>query len=674
MMMRSLPFLLIACLALVMLAGEADAKAPEWSYETWDNEFGAQVRSVVISADGEYIVASSTAHDDDHSGYLQSKVYLFHKDNSTPLWNYTSEWELSSVAISADGEYIVISGGGDNKVYFFHKDNSTPLWNYTTWGSVTKVAISADGEYIAVGSHDYRVYLFHKDNSTPLWSYTTGERVSSVAISADGEYIAATGGWDQNVYLFHKDNSTPLWSYDIGDRVGRMAISADGEYILATSSHEVYLFDKDSGTPLWSYNVGSHIASTVTSVGISADGEYIAVGAGNRKFYLFGKDSSTPLWNYTSEIANVESISISADGEYIAVGCGLWYGSGAVYLFDKDSNTPLWSYGTGTPVWNSTSGDWDGPGSNVRSVAVSADGGYVVAGSYYKKVYLFKEDDNTPPKAAFNWSYTNDTGGIVTGAAMEGLPTHFDAGSSDDNSGDPLTYFWDFGNGSNGDGVTAQHIFNDIPENGFNVALTVTDSSGNQDQITYNIHPALMARPDLYLSTLTFSNETPKGGEEITINASIKLLGMDVTEDFEVGFFLGSEDGESIGSVTVNSADIRVGLENGYLASITWVAVSGTHTIYVVVDSTNVVDENEERNHISKVITVTEGKVDEEEKCVDGDTKIAEDGCNQCICRNEEWACTEVDCNPDDEDGFLPAPSVIASMAAIGIIALRRRY
>jgi len=71
---------------------------------------------------------------------------------------------------------------------------------------------------------------------------------------------------------------------------------------------------------------------------------------------------------------------------------------------------------------------------------------------------------------------------------------------------------------------------------------------------------------------------------------------------------------------------------------------------------------------------------EEEEKCVDGDTKLADDGCNQCICSNEEWACTEVDCNPDDNNDddsdaiSVPSISLVSSIAAIGIIALRRRY
>ncbi len=67
-------------------------------------------------------------------------------------------------------------------------------------------------------------------------------------------------------------------------------------------------------------------------------------------------------------------------------------------------------------------------------------------------------------------------------------------------------------------------------------------------------------------------------------------------------------------------------------------------------------------------------KPSEEEKCVHGDTKTAGDGCNQCVCSDEEWICTEVDCDPDDsDDGFLPAPSLAAAVAAVAVIALRRR-
>ena len=67
-------------------------------------------------------------------------------------------------------------------------------------------------------------------------------------------------------------------------------------------------------------------------------------------------------------------------------------------------------------------------------------------------------------------------------------------------------------------------------------------------------------------------------------------------------------------------------------------------------------------------------KPNEEEKCVnDGDTKTAADGCNQCVCSDGEWVCTEVDCD-DDDSGTIPAVSLVSSIVVMAVIALRRRY
>jgi hypothetical protein len=108
------------------------------------------------------------------------------------------------VSISADGESI--AAGFGKKVYLFDKDSNTPLWNYTTEGAVYSVAISADGASIVACTYDQfgRVYLFDKDSNTPLWNYTTEDFVPSVSISADGEYIIA-GPYDGKIYLFDKN-------------------------------------------------------------------------------------------------------------------------------------------------------------------------------------------------------------------------------------------------------------------------------------------------------------------------------------------------------------------------------------------------------------------------------------------------------------------------------------
>jgi len=414
--MRPRPFLLLLLTGfalMLMTVGEADARDPEWSYETENS-----VTSTAISADGEYIVAGS-----------HMKIHFFDKDSSTPLWSsYGTEGNIHAIAISSDGAYIV-AGSTADWVYLFDREqednfNATSLWSYQTGSNVNSVAISADGEYIAAGSEDDKVYLFDKDSSTPLWSYDTGNDVLSVSISADGKYIAAcsdygSGAYNSKIYLFDKYSSTPLWSYtheQHNSSVRAVAISADGEYIVAGGSYnsysgegQVYLFDKDSSM-LWD----RHTDTDVYTVAISADGEYIT-GGGYRngddygEIYLFDKDSSTPLWSYAT--GTYVSVSISADGEYIAAGLS----NDKVYLFDKDSETPLWSYN---------------PRSEV--VAISADGKYIAVGSFTNDaVYLF--NNYLPPIATID--------SITPSPANEGVGVSF-VGSGLDSDGSIVGYLW----------------------------------------------------------------------------------------------------------------------------------------------------------------------------------------------------------------------------------------
>ena len=233
------------------------------------------------------------------------------------------------------------------------------------------------------------------------------------------------------------------------------------------------------------------------------------------------------------------------------------------------------------------------------------------AGNSDSSTTIISVNDIEPPRAAFNWSYTNESGSDVAGAAVEGLPTHFNAGGTDDNSNGPLTYIWDFGDGTNGTGVTVDHTFDETSDEAFNVILEVTDASGNKDQISYGISPAMMDRPDIYATQIIFDNENPSEGDVVTISTTIKVLKMNVTEPFAVTFYLDSiSNTTAIDTVEIDNGSVAWGIENEYSVNTTWTATPGTHTIYVRVDSTNLIDEgaagsNEEKNDVNRVITVS---------------------------------------------------------------------
>ncbi len=217
-------------------------------------------------------------------------------------------------------------------------------------------------------------------------------------------------------------------------------------------------------------------------------------------------------------------------------------------------------------------------------------------------------NDITPPSAAFSWYYLNETGSEISGASMEGEVTYFNASSSSDNSDDGLTYSWDFGDGSTSTGVTPEHTFNGTTDDGFNVVLTITDSSDMSDVISYKIQPALKARPDIYMVSMSFSNDNPEEGDAVTLEATLKCLCDDANVDtaFEVAFYLDSLEGTQIGTAMIDGKDLEA-INNGTNVNVTatWTAISGSQVIYVNADSNAIVDESIEKNEISKTITVS---------------------------------------------------------------------
>jgi len=280
--------------------------------------------------------------------------------------HYEYHYCFKSVAISADGEYIVAGFGSDASyklassiprgVYLFDKDSDTPIWNYSTERAVQSVDISADGEYIVASDYS-KIYVFDKDNSTPLWIYNTSSSFpytdecfgqspprTEAVISADGRYIASissVGGGSVDiycnvdccigkVYFFNRDSSTPIWynnSYKscwnctFMQDPRTIAISADGEYIAIGGSDwsykswdddRLFFYDRN-GEVLWDYHFRDDLYDYFTSVSDYYDSLNWSSFSGDDGHF------SSVMDNHDVSRVSLHEISMSADGRYIAV-------------------------------------------------------------------------------------------------------------------------------------------------------------------------------------------------------------------------------------------------------------------------------------------------------------------------------------------------------------------
>jgi WD40 repeat protein len=168
-----------------------------------------------------------------------------------------------------------------------------------------------------------------------------------------------------------------LWNYKVGNNefrifgdttwvhewniIAPIFISADGKYIIAID--DIYagqephiiprnsriLFLNNKGELLWDYYTTKGI---ITSVDITPDGRYIAIGTGyppssdyedyniSENVCLFNNKGEL-LWSYKEHYigGKVESVSISPDGKYIAGG----FDNGNVFVFNNKGDI-LWSF------------------------------------------------------------------------------------------------------------------------------------------------------------------------------------------------------------------------------------------------------------------------------------------------------------------------------------------
>ncbi|MBQ7522918.1 MAG: PKD domain-containing protein [Oscillospiraceae bacterium] len=125
--------------------------------------------------------------------------------------------------------------------------------------------------------------------------------------------------------------------------------------------------------------------------------------------------------------------------------------------------------------------------------------------------------------------------------AVMGKPVRFDGSASYDKDGYVASFVWDFGDGESGFGPTPTHVYQHagtyraslyVSDNNLSTTYpysrdAVTDEIISATKTDYNLFSEIQVTvladcPDLFVSNLTFSSNTPDDGETVTATATIQ--------------------------------------------------------------------------------------------------------------------------------------------------------
>jgi len=476
--------------------------------------------AVAISADGNTAIIGG--HSD---GQIGGAAWIFTRSNSG---NWAQQGKKlipsdatgnpsfgGSVAISADGNTVVIGGSNDNHsigaAWIFTRDNSGN-WNQQAaklvgTGAVgaanqgSAVSISADGNTILMGGsadNNYigAAWIFNRNGST--WAQQGSKMVgtgyvfmgqvsqgSSVGLSADAK-TAVVGGFGDNNYtgalwVFTKNNSGN-WTQQGNKLVGNGNLQADLGTSVAISA--------DGNTVI---SAGQMDATAGFGVGAA----YVFIRNGNawtqQGNQLIGS-------GFAGRSSQGSAVSLSADGNTAIVGGPLDNsGIGATWVYTRNGNT-----------WKQQGNKLNGSGAignayQGSAVAISANANTVIIGGPW---------DNNAVGASWIYIAGNPSPSIITSASLTAFKTCTGIPSTSQN-------FTVSGNNLTGNIIVTAPV-------GYELSNSVTGKYG----VTDTLVPVsgTVASTIVYVRISSNANGTPAGTINLTsTGATAQTIGVSGT-------------------------------------------------------------------------------------------------------------------------------------------------
>ena len=291
-------------------------------------------------------------------------------EEKEPLWTYASADSFTDVSISEDSRNISAIYG--KKVSLWLNSSSTPYNNKTVGTGITSMDMSANGEYVVIGEEaDATLTLYNE--GTKEWDKSDFFlSVNGLDMTSDGTHIAVIDF--RNVYYFSRASNEEIWVDNFAtDTMTSVAISSSSQYIAAgTEDGNVYVYDTSSQDYIWSHS-GSGVNGPITDIDFSENSNYLIVGTSNGNVYIFASSDGNPEMDWIQP-DKVTCVSGSSNSSFYAFGTS----EGSVIALDLTTDWSIWEKDLGGEI---TDIDFNGKATHL------------VAGSTNKRLLLTNVTD-----------------------------------------------------------------------------------------------------------------------------------------------------------------------------------------------------------------------------------------------------------------------------------------
>jgi len=371
--------------------------------------------------------------------------------------------------------------------------NRPPVANFTE--SATTVYTGEVIHFDASTSSD-------PDGSIVSYSWNFGDGYTGTGMTIDHAY-ADNGTYTVTLTVTDNDGATGLTSH-IKTVLNRPPVASFTESATSVPTGTVIHFDAsassdpDGSIVSYSWNFGDGNTGT----GVTVDHSYADNGTYTVTLTVTDNDGATDTANATKTVLNRPPVAIFTESaETVGVGETISFNASLSYDPDGSIVKYFWNFGDGTNATGvTTTHSYSKIGNYTVTLTITDDDGATDTANATKFV-----SENVPPVASFTENATT----VLTGVVI-----HFDASASYDPDGSIVKYFWDFGDGTNGTGVTIEHSYAD--DGTYTVTLTVTDNKGATDSA--NATKTVLNRSPV--ASFTESAETVYTGGVISFNAS----------------------------------------------------------------------------------------------------------------------------------------------------------